>query len=615
MRFRFTISHSILDSLEITEPDGWRDAVLKLERHDDFHSLIEYFDGSFILYGNNGVVNGGIDFVKEIEQAFGPDETILIDIDITFDDVTFSNVFNGQYKIVDLEEMPNNKMRIPIIRDDFWAKFISRLDIPVNLQSTTNQDDEAISAAENIIMDLPSQKIRYIGNYEWGDSYTYYAETDAFGDTMFAMQLDWEIVNIDDLKKFTLPRANFQVGNVNGVVSPVGVLIGNFEAPYSGDYTFDIQLYSAEYFSGPNSWTSQSGADWSFFALKTTESAEGNTSTNRFEFTDITCGSDTIAKHTFNKTYRLSRGEQVAIYGRRFSGSANVTIFGNQRLSWHNVVVASTGSLVLSGEQTIDGVLTSTSHILVKDQPDPAENGIWVTAAGAWTRADYANSAPEINNIAAFVTLGTINADSGWKQNNNVQAVDFDAQAWVYIIPSDERLKPFPCSFNVESYFGITADTTYPNSDGEAFLIHDTAAAICDRIIGEPDTFYSELLGSPLTRARQYEDEGCGWAYGLIKGLQARQYTLTEKPFFQSFNQWWRGANPILNLSLMYDTVDGDQVIRVEDKAFQYDEDMSVLFSNVSPQNITRRYDNDRKTSQELTTRKLKRFTPTGFRR
>jgi hypothetical protein len=35
-------------------------------------------------------------------------------------------------------------------------------------------------------------------------------------------------------------------------------------------------------------------------------------------------------------------------------------------------------------------------------------------------------------------------------------------------------------------------------------------------------------------------------------------------------------------------------VIRVEDKAYQYLEEISVYFSNVSPENVTRRYDNDR---------------------
>src|SRR5688500_2988110 len=104
MRFRFTLTHDTLGSLELSEPDAWKSAVLKLERHEVFHSLIEYFEGSFILYGNNGIVNGGIDFIKEVELLDGVDATILIDIDLTFDDISFSNVFNGQFKLADLEE-------------------------------------------------------------------------------------------------------------------------------------------------------------------------------------------------------------------------------------------------------------------------------------------------------------------------------------------------------------------------------------------------------------------------------------------------------------------------------------------------------------------------------
>lgn len=591
MRFRFLISHAILGSIEINEPDSWKESVLKLERHEEFHSLIEYFEGSFILYGNNGIVNGGIDFVKEAEQI-GPDETITVDIDVTFDEITFSNVFNGQYKIVDLEELPNNKMRIPIIRDDFWAKFISRLDIPVNIKSSTNQDDEPVSPAENIIIELPSQKIRYVGDYDWGDSYTYYEENDVFGDPMTGLQFDWTVVNTDDLKKFTIPRANIQIGSIGGRVTE-GSLIGLFEAPYSGDYTIDAQLIMGRLDDNTfDVWYSDSN-DPIMWAMKSTETNTADE--NRFTITTVNCGTDAIAIYTLNKTYRLVRGEQIAFLARRGSPSfQNITVFGNQRLVWHNVVVASTGPLVLSGEQTIDAVATSTSHILVKNQGDPSENGIWITGAGSWTRPSYADTPEEINNIAVYVTLGDENADTAWKQDNVVGAVDLDDQSWIFIIPSDERLRPFPCGMEVESFLRITADTTFAPSEGEAFLIHDVGAAITDRIIGQDDTFYSEHLGSPLTRARQYEEQGCGWTYGLLKGLQARQYTLSEKPYFQSFNQWWRGANPVLNLSLMYDVIDGQPVIRVEEKAFQYDDDISVYFSNVSPENITRKYDNDR---------------------
>jgi hypothetical protein len=545
MRFRFILTHPESgQSEEITEPDGWKSAVLKLDRHDDFHSLIEYFEGSFIFYGNNGVLNGGITFIKSIIADYGLDTTIVIDIDLTFDDETYSQVFNGQLGIADLEEMPNNKMRIPIIRDDFWAKFISRLDTPVNVLSTTDLDETPIDRYEQINLELPSQKIRYEGSYEWGDSYTYYGETGKFG-----MQLDWEIVHLDDLKKFTLPRANFDLGSVSGVVDPE-VLIGNFEAPYSGDYTLDIQLYASEYFSGSNLWDANS-IFLNFHVLKTSETAQSSLSA--FDKEEIVCGSDSIGRYTFNKTITLSRGEQVTIYGRKSGASDNFTVFGN-RLTWHTVALATNASVALTGEQSIDGTLTSSTTVLVKNQSDPAENGIYITSAGAWTRATYSDIASELNNVAVFVSGGTSNIDTAWKQLNTLTSL-LDAQSWTYIIPSDERFKEIPCDFEIESYLRITADTISSRSESEGLLIHDVAASISDRIIGQPSTFYSELFGSSETKNRQYFEDGCEWAYALVKGLQLRQYTLDEKPFFMSFKQWWLGANPIFNLSLCYETV------------------------------------------------------------
>lgn len=86
-------------------------------------------------------------------------------------------------------------------------------------------------------------------------------------------------------------------------------------------------------------------------------------------------------------------------------------------LSWKQaVLVATTANITLSGEQTIDGVTTSASRVLVKDQTDQTENGIYVSAAGAWARSQDANTGPELDNASVFVQQGTVNADSGWVQ-------------------------------------------------------------------------------------------------------------------------------------------------------------------------------------------------------
>lgn len=81
---------------------------------------------------------------------------------------------------------------------------------------------------------------------------------------------------------------------------------------------------------------------------------------------------------------------------------------------WTPVDYAETSSnLTLSGEQTIDGTLTSTDRVLVTAQTDASENGIYVTAAGAWSRATDADAAAEwLKNKTVYVSYGTNNSDA-----------------------------------------------------------------------------------------------------------------------------------------------------------------------------------------------------------
>jgi hypothetical protein len=82
----------------------------------------------------------------------------------------------------------------------------------------------------------------------------------------------------------------------------------------------------------------------------------------------------------------------------------------------HTVAVASTGALTLSGEQTIDGVLTSASRVLVKNQADAGDNGIYVTDASTWTRATDYNQAAEIQTSIVNVSNGIVNGNTQFVQ-------------------------------------------------------------------------------------------------------------------------------------------------------------------------------------------------------
>jgi len=78
------------------------------------------------------------------------------------------------------------------------------------------------------------------------------------------------------------------------------------------------------------------------------------------------------------------------------------------------VLVATTANITLSGEQTIDGITTSSSRVLVKNQTTQANNGIYVSSSGAWSRASDANTWNSLVSAFVFVEEGNTQADTGW---------------------------------------------------------------------------------------------------------------------------------------------------------------------------------------------------------
>jgi hypothetical protein len=88
-----------------------------------------------------------------------------------------------------------------------------------------------------------------------------------------------------------------------------------------------------------------------------------------------------------------------------------------------SVRAATTANITLSNTQTVDGVSLSVGdRVLVKNQTDKTENGVYVVANGSWTRAADFDNAPgtEVTSGAfMFVEEGTVNGDSGWVLSTN----------------------------------------------------------------------------------------------------------------------------------------------------------------------------------------------------
>lgn len=85
-----------------------------------------------------------------------------------------------------------------------------------------------------------------------------------------------------------------------------------------------------------------------------------------------------------------------------------------------SVRAATTANITLSNTQTIDGVVLAVNdRVLVKNQTTVAQNGIYLVASGAWTRAVDADSWNELISAYVFVEEGTTNADNGFVSTAN----------------------------------------------------------------------------------------------------------------------------------------------------------------------------------------------------
>ncbi|WMJ01400.1 phage tail protein [Pseudomonas chlororaphis subsp. aurantiaca] len=85
--------------------------------------------------------------------------------------------------------------------------------------------------------------------------------------------------------------------------------------------------------------------------------------------------------------------------------------------SKQSVRVATTANIALAGLQTIDGIaLAVGDRVLVKSQTVAKDNGLYVTAAGAWARAADADTNAKVTSaLLVSVEQGATLADTRWQ--------------------------------------------------------------------------------------------------------------------------------------------------------------------------------------------------------
>lgn len=94
-----------------------------------------------------------------------------------------------------------------------------------------------------------------------------------------------------------------------------------------------------------------------------------------------------------------------------------ITVAVNRLDNKQSVRVATTASISLAGTPTVDGIaLAVGDRILVKNQDTASQNGLYLVAAGTWTRALDADANSEVTpGLTVYVEQGTTQADTLWK--------------------------------------------------------------------------------------------------------------------------------------------------------------------------------------------------------
>ena len=124
-----------------------------------------------------------------------------------------------------------------------------------------------------------------------------------------------------------------------------------------------------------------------------------------------------------------------------------------------SVRAATTANITLSAPQTIDGIsLVAGDRVLVKDQTTTSQNGIYVVAAGAWTRALDANTSSKIASALVAVDSGTANGgklfDNDFKTTDTLGTTEM---LWSSNLDSGHLLASTSASIGAVAYNGTTA--------------------------------------------------------------------------------------------------------------------------------------------------------------
>lgn len=242
--------------------------------------------------------------------------------------------------------------------------------------------------------------------------------------------------------------------------------------------------------------------------------------------------------------------------------------FSQSASSYSDALCATTENISLSGIQVIDGITLSAGNIvLVKNQTNKSENGIYVAASGSWSRSTELDvNAEFINWKTVYVSSGTVNGDSTWYLEVD-DAFNFGTSDVVW---NAQRIKIYqnstPSGAGSSSVINCVSQRNITTFPADYFIGHSNGIARVQESSLGTTTAYSELFWEPAYQGSvnalySYDD---GTNFGKL-------YAGTSNGIFVSTDLLWQNVNVSSTLSLNY------RWKRANDTFFENDTEFAVF--------------------------------------
>lgn len=457
-RFRFT-----LGGTSISDPIGWNEVILNLERSSDYHSLVENIDTPFEFYGRTASKDGGYARLKQARDN-GPDSQVPLIAQVSWDrGVTYDTFFNGLIDMTALKDVGirgKRAFQAPILRNDLWSKFINRKSIPVDIQSAVTIDGDTVSVVTPKTQNLPSQEIRQQFNATHREDVTYTSvQSTEYG------QIDFIDVAISEINfKYDLPR-----------IKNPGYPASLFTVEYDGSYTIECRIHLSTGLGPSGAGNAQVPAGFSV----SIDYNNGETVTAFTETNQGSGGTDGRTQFDYSATVTLSKGDQIRIYIQN-SGASSTVVWLDFYLNYLNITADT-----MTTDTTCEGFAIHDTGLSICNRIIGRENSFYSEYFGGTS--------------ATAITYGADGCGLNYTTMLGIHVRGYGLNLKPYSQSFDEWWACWNNIFNLGLGYDIVGTTEVIRVEEKAHFYDDSSQSIIlDGVQGieisyDPDYFYTSI--------------------------------------------------------------------------------------------------------------------------